>query len=38
MPSLFLRELERRVLLLDGAMGSTLQSTDLDIESDYLGH
>jgi 5-methyltetrahydrofolate--homocysteine methyltransferase len=28
----------RRPLVLDGAMGSTLQSIDLDVERDYLGH
>ncbi len=38
MPSIFLRELDHRVLLLDGAMGSTLQSIDLDVDRDYLGH
>ena len=38
MPSLFAAQLEKRVLLLDGAMGSTIQDIDLDIETDYLGH
>ncbi|MAJ47545.1 MAG: methionine synthase [Planctomycetes bacterium TMED75] len=38
MPSLFQRHLESRPLLLDGAMGSTIQTIELDIETDYLGH
>ena len=38
MPSLFAEQLKKRVLLLDGAMGSTIQDIDLDIERDYLGH
>ncbi len=29
--------LERRVLLIDGAMGTSIHSLDLDIERDYLG-
>ena len=34
-----LREaLERRVLLLDGAMGTQIHSADLELERDYLGH
>ena len=37
MPSLLLKQLETRVLLLDGAMGSTLQSIDLEVDRDYLG-
>ncbi len=37
MPSDFLNLLGRRVLLLDGAMGSTLQSMPLSVEGDYLG-
>ena len=37
MPSAFLNLLGRRVLLLDGAMGSTLQSMPLTVEGDYLG-
>ena len=37
MASQLLEHLKRRVLLLDGAMGSTLQGIDLDIETDYLG-
>ena len=38
MPSQFQQHLERRVLLFDGAMGSTIQNIELDIEADYLGH
>ena len=38
MASQFADQLEKRVLLFDGAMGSTLQVIDLDIERDYLGH
>lgn len=30
--------LGQRSLVLDGAMGSTLQEIDLDVEHDYLGH
>ena len=37
MSSSFLAQLAHRVLLLDGAMGSTLQEIDLDVERDYLG-
>ena len=37
MASQLLEHLKRRVLLLDGAMGSTLQGIDLHIENDYLG-
>ncbi len=37
MPSLFLDHLARRVLVLDGAMGTSLYSKDLTIESDYCG-
>lgn len=37
MTSPLLAHLQQRVLLLDGAMGSTLQSIDLDVERDYLG-
>ena len=34
-----LREaLERRVLLLDGAMGTQIHSANLELERDYLGH
>jgi len=38
MSSRFLRELERRVLVFDGAMGATVQNLTLDVERDYLGH
>ena len=38
MPGQLQRQLQERVLLLDGAMGSTLQMIDLDVEADYLGH
>jgi len=37
MRSKFLNLLGRRVLLLDGAMGSTLQSMPLTVDGDYLG-
>ncbi len=37
MSSRFLEQLSRRVLVFDGAMGSTLQSADLSVEGDYLG-
>jgi 5-methyltetrahydrofolate--homocysteine methyltransferase len=30
--------LERRVLLLDGAMGTQIHAADLELERDYLGH
>ncbi len=35
--SRFLEALAERVILLDGAMGTQVQSRDLDIERDYLG-
>ena len=38
MSSELLNQLQSRVLLLDGAMGSKLQLIDLDVENDYLGH
>ena len=38
MSSPLLRALENRVVVLDGAMGSTLQSMPLSIDGDYLGH
>ena len=38
MSSPLLRALDRGNLVLDGAMGSTLQSLPLTIEEDYLGH
>jgi 5-methyltetrahydrofolate--homocysteine methyltransferase len=37
MSSRFLQELRRRVLVFDGAMGSTIQSLPLTVEGDYLG-
>lgn len=37
MPSRFLQEMNRRVLVLDGAMGTSLYSKDLTIEGDYCG-
>ena len=38
MPIRLLDVLAQRSLVLDGAMGSTLQEIDLDVERDYLGH
>jgi 5-methyltetrahydrofolate--homocysteine methyltransferase len=38
MSSPFLQALRDRVIVFDGAMGSTLQSHALSIEEDYLGH
>lgn len=38
MSSSLLSQLQSRVLLIDGAMGSRIQLLDLDIERDYLGH
>ena len=38
MSSELLNQLQSRVLLLDGAMGSRLQLMDLDVDTDYLGH
>ena len=35
--SSLLRQLEKRVLVADGAMGTALQGLDLQIEEDYLG-
>lgn len=37
MPSRFLAELDRRVLVIDGAMGTATHNIDLDVEKDYLG-
>ena len=37
MPSRFLAELDRRVLVIDGAMGTATHSIDLDVDTDYLG-
>lgn len=33
----FLDELIRRVLLIDGAMGTSIHNCDLDLDTDYLG-
>ncbi|MGI9503504.1 MAG: homocysteine S-methyltransferase family protein, partial [Geminicoccaceae bacterium] len=33
----FLKALEKRVLLFDGAMGTQIQSRDLSIDEDFLG-
>ncbi len=37
MPSPFLRELARRVLVFDGAMGTSIYARDLSVEGDYCG-
>ncbi len=37
MPSPLLTELDRRVLVFDGAMGALIHAIDLDIERDYCG-
>src|SRR4051794_33291743 len=37
MPSRFLRELDRKVLVFDGSMGATIQSMPLSTDGDYLG-
>ncbi|HZW10628.1 MAG TPA: methionine synthase [Phycisphaerales bacterium] len=37
MPSRLLAHLERRVLVVDGAMGTAIHGMDLDIDRDYLG-
>src|SRR3954470_9076650 len=37
MASRFLTELQRRVLVFDGAMGTSLHSVDLDLHRDYCG-
>ncbi len=37
MPSHLLTELDRRVLVFDGAMGALIHAIDLDIETDYCG-
>jgi 5-methyltetrahydrofolate--homocysteine methyltransferase len=37
MPSTLLHELDRRVLVLDGAMGTSIYEYDLTIEGDYCG-
>lgn len=35
--SLFVEQLKKRVLFLDGAMGTSIHKLDLDLERDYLG-
>jgi 5-methyltetrahydrofolate--homocysteine methyltransferase len=37
MPSRFLEELRRRVLVFDGAMGTSIHKHDLDVHRDYCG-
>ena len=37
MPSRFALELSKRVLVLDGAMGTSIHNADLDLERDYCG-
>ncbi len=37
MPSRFATELERRVLIFDGAMGTSIHQKDLDLHADYCG-
>jgi 5-methyltetrahydrofolate--homocysteine methyltransferase len=37
MPSRLLDHLARRVLVIDGAMGTAIHGMDLDVERDYLG-
>ncbi len=37
MSSRFLTELSRRVLVFDGAMGTSIHQHDLDLQKDYLG-
>ena len=37
MSSLFAEHLRRRILCLDGAMGTSTHALDLDLERDYLG-
>src|SRR5204862_109133 len=37
MASRFLTELQRRVLVFDGAMGTSLHAVDLDLHRDYCG-
>jgi 5-methyltetrahydrofolate--homocysteine methyltransferase len=37
MPSRFLHELSRRVLVFDGAMGTSIHAHDLDVHADYCG-
>lgn len=35
--SLFVEQLKKRVLFLDGAMGTSIHKLDLDLERDYMG-
>lgn len=37
MASRFLQELERRVIVVDGAMGTSIHAANLDLERDYCG-
>ncbi len=37
MPSRFLQELSRKVLVIDGAMGTSIYARDLSVEKDYCG-
>jgi len=37
MPNRLLDQLERRILLFDGAMGTLIQAMDLSVDRDYLG-
>ncbi|RNC82140.1 MAG: methionine synthase [Phycisphaera sp.] len=37
MPSRFALELARKVLVIDGAMGTSIHNADLDLERDYCG-
>ena len=37
MKSPLIRALEQRVLVFDGAMGTSIHTLDLDIDTDYLG-
>src|SRR5688572_1978958 len=37
MPSRFLQERARRVLVFDGAMGTSIHTHDLDVQRDYCG-
>jgi 5-methyltetrahydrofolate--homocysteine methyltransferase len=37
MPSRFLKELDRRVLVFDGAMGTSIHQIPLSVEKDYCG-
>jgi len=37
MASRFLEQLRKRVLVIDGAMGTAIHEADLDLETDYCG-